>query len=59
MTTFYAKGKVVGTYTRQTMPNGFVDTEACYGGYCYTEVMSPMSAKKLHLHSYRKNRTFL
>ena len=45
LTTFYAKGKVVGTYTRQTMPNGFVDTEACYGGYCYTEVMSPMSAK--------------
>lgn len=45
ITTFYANGKVVGTYTRQAMSNGFVDTEACYGGYCYTEVMSPLKAK--------------
>lgn len=45
ITTFYSGGKVVGTYKTKNMPNGFVETEACYGGYCYYDIMTPMRAK--------------
>lgn len=44
-TTFYSGGKVVGTYKTKTLPSGFVETEACYGGLCYYEVMTSMMAK--------------
>lgn len=44
-TTFYSKGEVVGTYRIKSMPNGFVETEACYGDLCHYQVMTSMMAK--------------
>lgn len=44
-TTFYSGGKVVSTYKTKSMPNGFVETETCYGDLCHYEVMTSMMAK--------------
>ena len=44
-TTFYSGGKVVSTYRTKSMPNGFVETETCYGDLCHYEVMTSMMAK--------------
>lgn len=55
-TTFYSGGKVVGTYKTKNMANGFVETEACYGGNCYYDVMTSMMAKN-YIYTLRKEIT--
>lgn len=44
-TTYYANGKVIGTYKIKMMSNGFVETEACYGDFCHYDVMTSLMAK--------------
>ena len=58
-TTFYSGGKVVSIYKTKSMPNGFVETETCYGDLCHYEVMTSMMAKKLYLYYKKSIRSYL
>ena len=55
-TTFYLGGKVVGTYRTKNMLNGYVETEACYNGFCYYDVMTSMRAKN-YIYTIRREIT--